>query len=423
MDESLKNALDRAKKAPIQQNQNSFEGKTQSQIVEILQYAAGNLFAESHSKEYVNSILVQASAWIVGDENLKKASPKNIIVCLSTCISLGISLIKGQNQGRLEARYNKSGALVVSLQKDYMAWLTIALRNPNVLSVEVRSVLNTDQFEYEYGTSPYLKHKPNPNSPITDEKEENVRACYALLRLKNGGIYFSVLEKKRLIYLRGLNTTSNKKAWDHFGAMGKVKAIKDVAKYIPDDPMVAYRAVHDDDNDEDTPTSFDNYFNDVANATNTAQENKEATNATNTDQENKGEANSDQIPKKPDALPKNISAAIKKIESGEESIDSLIAKMQEHFNLSNDQLDQIKNAKPNIIDRPSDNAGQSIGDSRVMATEEDIIKLKGKIAVMPFKKESLIEEFIRVFELSKVEEDDLKSFNPDDLKKGAKRYT
>ena len=75
----------------------------------------------------------------------------------------------------------------VQFQIGYKGYITLFYRHELALSIEVRTVFEKEEFEYAYGTSPFIKHIPK-----LKDKGEPI-AFYVVAKLKNGATLFNVM--------------------------------------------------------------------------------------------------------------------------------------------------------------------------------------------------------------------------------------
>ena len=85
--------------------------------------------------------------------------------------------------------YRNKGKLECQFQIGYKGLLDLAYRNPDIQTVQAQCVYEADEFEYELGLEPKLKHKP------ALVNRGNLIAVYAFWKSKNGGYGFEVMSK------------------------------------------------------------------------------------------------------------------------------------------------------------------------------------------------------------------------------------
>lgn len=107
--------------------------------------------------------------------------------------------------------YSNGGNMEAEFQLGYKGMSDIAYRNPNVLTIETEDVRENDEFDYEKGLDPFLKHKPAKNN------RGNLTHAYAIVRLKSGGVVFTVLNKSQIesVRMRSKGGKSNYSPWNN----------------------------------------------------------------------------------------------------------------------------------------------------------------------------------------------------------------
>lgn len=119
----------------------------------------------------------------------------------------------------------------VQFQIGYRGWVDLARRSGQIKTLYAYVVRQGDEFHYELGLEPVLKHKPqaDPSAPLTH--------VYAVAHYKDGGHSFIVLTRDEVEALRRRNSSQRgapSGAWaTDYEEMAKAKAIKKLAKYMP----------------------------------------------------------------------------------------------------------------------------------------------------------------------------------------------
>lgn len=119
----------------------------------------------------------------------------------------------------------------------YRGMLDIARRSGQILSINAYCVYQNDEFDYELGLHPDIKHRPSAladRGPIT--------YVYAVAQLKDGGIQFEVMSRAEIEAVR--NASQGYQAYEKkrikttpwvsdFDAMAKKTVIRRLFKYLP----------------------------------------------------------------------------------------------------------------------------------------------------------------------------------------------
>lgn len=117
----------------------------------------------------------------------------------------------------------------VQFQIGYKGLINLFYRDPNAQMLDAQAVHENDEFEYEYGLNPTLKHKP------ALKNRGEVYAYYAMYKLKDGGFGFEVMSKEDIEgYAKKYSKTYRNGPWQtDFDAMAKKTVIKQMLKYAP----------------------------------------------------------------------------------------------------------------------------------------------------------------------------------------------
>lgn len=115
----------------------------------------------------------------------------------------------------------------VNFQIGYRGMLELAMRSEKVSHISARAVFDGDEFEWEFGLSESLKHKPCPNPG-------ELTYVYCVLHLKNGCKMFDVMSREEVEKVRQSSKSGNNGPWKtHFVEMAKKSVIRRLFKYMP----------------------------------------------------------------------------------------------------------------------------------------------------------------------------------------------
>ena len=113
-------------------------------------------------------------------------------------------------------------------QIGYRGMIELAHRSGEFKSIEAHVVYENDDFEYELGLDPKLRHKPamsNRGEPVW---------VYAVYKLQSGGYGFEVMSKDDINEHRKKYSKAQKSPWDTaWEGMAKKTVIKQALKYAP----------------------------------------------------------------------------------------------------------------------------------------------------------------------------------------------
>ena len=161
---------------------------------------------------------------------LAECSPMSFIAALMNSAQLGVEPNTPLGQAYL-IPYNNKGKLECQFQLGYRGLIDLAYRNDRMQSIEAHTIYQNDEFYYELGLEPKLRHVP------AWEDRGDVIGFYAVFRLDNGGSRFEVMSKSDID--RYAQTFSRAFASDYspwktnYEAMAKKTVIKQLLKYAP----------------------------------------------------------------------------------------------------------------------------------------------------------------------------------------------
>lgn len=123
---------------------------------------------------------------------------------------------------------DKPAAMLVQFIPGYKGYVQLALRNPKVASINAFPVYENDEFDFEYGTRKFLRHKP------TNDDSGPVKWSYAIWENQEGRSDFRVLTLADLLKRKESSKSSDKGPWvDWFPEMCAKTAILALAKVAP----------------------------------------------------------------------------------------------------------------------------------------------------------------------------------------------
>ena len=122
----------------------------------------------------------------------------------------------------------KTGQLEIQFQLGYKGILELVRRSGQVENIEARVVYEKDKFDFEYGLTPKLVHKPalkDRGKPV---------AVYAIARFKSGSTAFDVMSVDEIESIRKRSKSPDYGPWQtDWEAMAKKVIIKRLCKYLP----------------------------------------------------------------------------------------------------------------------------------------------------------------------------------------------
>jgi len=122
----------------------------------------------------------------------------------------------------------------VQLIIGYKGLITLAYRDPHLVSLYAHVVGPKDGFNFELGTKPFVHHKPDLEQWTLDP--EKIVAAYAVAKLRNGGEVIEVVPGGVIeqLCIEQLAKHQGKGVWrDHFSAQARKTAIRRIANHLP----------------------------------------------------------------------------------------------------------------------------------------------------------------------------------------------
>lgn len=159
---------------------------------------------------------------------LKECTPQSFLGAMMTAAQLGLEpntplgqayLIPFRNHGRMECQF----------QLGYKGLIDLAYRSGEVSIIQAHTVYENDEFQYELGLDPKLRHVPaksNRGKPI---------AYYAMFKTKDDGYGFQVMSMEDVTeHARKFSKSYGDGPWQtNFDEMAKKTVLKKVLKYAP----------------------------------------------------------------------------------------------------------------------------------------------------------------------------------------------
>ncbi len=143
--------------------------------------------------------------------------------------SIGLSLLTASQLG-IEPN-GRDGHLVpygkdCQFLPDFKGLIKLAYRNPRVNSFIAVAVRSNDEFEFQYGTDSFIRHRPALSNC------GDLVCAYAICKLKDAEAQFVVMGKEAIEKRRAKAMTKN--IWDAWpDEMWAKTAVKSLAKFVP----------------------------------------------------------------------------------------------------------------------------------------------------------------------------------------------
>lgn len=138
---------------------------------------------------------------------------------------------------------------LVQLIIDYKGLAELVRRSGDVSYIHSDMVLEGDDWDFQFGSEAFLRHKPNLE--MGTYKERKIKAFYSFVKLKDGTEDFIVMSKADVDAIRERSKSKDSGPWvSDYPEMGKKTVFKRHSKWLPLSPEVQ-DAVHTDDESDD----------------------------------------------------------------------------------------------------------------------------------------------------------------------------
>lgn len=153
---------------------------------------------------------------------LANCSPESFLGALMTCSQLGVE--PGATGEAYLVPFGRECTFVLG----YKGMAKLFWQSPMAKSLDAQVVYENDQFDYEYGLTPHLRHKP-----VLGDRGKAV-AYYAVATTVSGGSAFVVLSPQDVEKHRKFSKQSGSGPWkDHYDAMAKKTCVRELFKLLP----------------------------------------------------------------------------------------------------------------------------------------------------------------------------------------------
>lgn len=120
-----------------------------------------------------------------------KEGEASLIVAAIQCASLGLEPNTPLKEAALVPRKNK-GRDECQLMVEYRGLIKLARRSGEIQTISAEVVHARDEFEYQLGDQPFLRHKPYDG----DEDPGELTHCYCVVKMTGGGSQFVVVPRR-----------------------------------------------------------------------------------------------------------------------------------------------------------------------------------------------------------------------------------
>lgn len=136
----------------------------------------------------------------------------------------------------------KTGQTDVQFIIGYKGMIDLARRSGQIENIYAHAVYSNDEFDYELGLEPKLKHKPY----MKGDRGEFIGA-YAVAHFKDGGYQFEFMPKEEIEKRRKRSRAANNGPWvTDYEEMAKKTVIRHMWKYLPISIEIQQAVVQDE---------------------------------------------------------------------------------------------------------------------------------------------------------------------------------
>lgn len=159
---------------------------------------------------------------------LAECTPKSFLGAMMTAAQLGVEPNTALGQAYL-IPFRNHGTMECQFQLGYKGLIDLAYRSGEVSIIQAHVVCENDEFSYELGMDPQLKHKP-----ATKNRGKAI-AYYAMFKTKDGGYGFEVMSMEDIQeHAKKYSKSYGSGPWQtNFDEMAKKTVLKKVLKYAP----------------------------------------------------------------------------------------------------------------------------------------------------------------------------------------------
>lgn len=161
---------------------------------------------------------------------LKQCTPQSFLGAMMTAAQLGVEPNTALGQAYLLPYDNRrKGVTECQFQLGYKGLIDLAYRSGEVSIIQAHEVYENDDFDYELGMEPRLRHIP------ARANRGKVICYYAMFKTKDGGYGFDVMSIEDVqAHAKKYSKAYGSGPWQtNFDEMAKKTVLKKVLKYAP----------------------------------------------------------------------------------------------------------------------------------------------------------------------------------------------
>lgn len=138
---------------------------------------------------------------------ISQCSPMSVLNAIFTAAQLGLEFNTLRGHGWLVPRWNgKTKRMECQFQPGYRGLVDLAYRSDKVTTINAALVHDADEFEWEEGTNPKIRHKKSLRDAPGDWY-----AAYAIVHPKEGPPFTNIMRRDEIMAIRDKCAPKNKK--------------------------------------------------------------------------------------------------------------------------------------------------------------------------------------------------------------------
>lgn len=202
--------------------------KTMQDLIKIMQPEIKKALPSALTPERFTRMVLSA---LSSNPKLGACTPQSFLGAMMTAAQLGLEPNTPLGQAYL-IPYRNHGTDEVQFQIGYKGLLDLAYRSGQVSTVQAHTVYENDDFDYQYGLEPMLKHVPAKSN------RGAATHYYAVVKMKDGGYCFSVMSREDMEaharkYSQSYRNGYSSPWTSSFDEMAKKTVLKRTLKYAP----------------------------------------------------------------------------------------------------------------------------------------------------------------------------------------------
>ncbi|WP_029265752.1 recombination protein RecT [Virgibacillus alimentarius] len=175
---------------------------------------------------------------------LREANPASLLGAVMEAAQLGLEPGPMGHCYMLPFKNNKAQTTDVQFIIGYKGMIDLARRSGHIQSIYAHAVYENDEFEYELGLDPKLKHVPT-----MDTNKGEFIGSYAVAKFKDGGYQMEFMPKAEIEKRRTSSPSGRSKysPWNnHYEEMANKTVIRHMWKYLPISVEIQQHVAHDE---------------------------------------------------------------------------------------------------------------------------------------------------------------------------------